>query len=236
MGKLGIYLVADFPSRGAFLGAVRACQDFNVDFLEVGFPFSDPVADGDVLEKASIEVLRMGTIDSFIEALHEAHTIYSGKTYVMTYSNIAYSLGMDAFARRLGPVAGLILADLPLREIPSFQKGFNGFSVNLIRFLTPESRRDDMRTAVRGAQGFIYFVSKRGTTGGAFDLDRETKEKIAAVRGKGVDVYVGFGIQERRDLEIAYDAADGAIIGTRAVSELARGVGNFRQYLESLFV
>ena len=234
MGKLGIYLVADFPSREAFLGAVRACQDFNIDFLEVGFPFSDPVADGDVLEKASIEVLRTGTIDSFIEALHEAYAIYSGKTYVMTYSNIAYSLGMDAFARRLGPVAGLILADLPLREIPSFQKGFNGFPVNLIRFLTPESRRDDMRTAVRGAQGFIYFVSKRGTTGGAFDLDRETREKIAAVRGKGVDVYVGFGIQERRDLEIAFAAADGAIIGTRAVSELAQGIGNFRQYLGSL--
>ena len=236
MGKLGIYLVADFPSREAFLGAVRACQDFGVDFLEVGFPFSDPVADGDVLEKASIEVLRTGTVDSFIEALHQARAIYSGKTYVMTYSNIAYSLGMGAFARRLGPVAGLILADLPLREIPAFQKGFNGFPVNLIRFLTPESRRDDMRTAVRAAQGFIYFVSKRGTTGGAFDLDRETREKIAAVRGKGVDVYVGFGIQERKDLELAYGAADGAIIGTRAVSELARGVGAFRQYLESLIV
>jgi len=234
MGRLGIYLIADFPSREAFLGAVRACQDFKVDFLEVAFPFSDPVADGDMLEKASIEVLRTGTIDSFIEALNEARTIYSGKTYIMTYSNIAYSLGMGAFARRLGPVAGLILADLPLREIPSFQKGFNGFPVNLIRFLTPESRRDDMRTAVRGAQGFIYFVSKRGTTGGAFDLDPETREKIAAVRGKGVDVYVGFGIQERRDLEIAFGAADGAIIGTRAVSELAQGIGNFRQYLASL--
>jgi tryptophan synthase alpha chain len=141
---------------------------------------------------------------------------------------------MDAFASRLGPVAGLILADLPLREIPAFRKGFDGFPVNLIRFLTPESRKADMERAVKGAQGFIYFVSKRGTTGGVFDLDLETREKIAAVRGKGVDVYIGFGIQERRDLEVAYEAADGAIIGTRAVKELAGGVDNFRQYLKSL--
>lgn len=234
MGKLGIYLVADYPSREAFLGAVQACQDFGVDFLEVGFAFSDPVADGDVIEKAANEVLRTGGVDAFVEALHQARALFAGKTYVMTYSNIAYSLGMGAFAERLGPVAGLILADLPLREIPAFRKGFNGFPVNLIRFLTPESRRPDMERAVKGAQGFIYFVSKRGTTGGAFDLDQETREKIAAVRGKGVDVYIGFGIQERRDLEIAYGAADGAIIGTRAVSELGRGIDNFRQYLKSL--
>ena len=60
MGKLGIYLVADYPSRGTFLEAVRACQDLGVDFLEVGFPFSDPVADGEVLERASRETLRHG--------------------------------------------------------------------------------------------------------------------------------------------------------------------------------
>jgi tryptophan synthase alpha chain len=234
MGKLGIYLVADYPSREVFLGAVQACQDFGVDFLEVGFAFSDPVADGDVLEKAANEVLRTGGVDAFVEALSQARARFFGKTYVMTYSNIAYSLGMGTFAKRLGPVAGLILADLPLREIPAFRKGFNGFPVNLIRFLTPESRGVDMERAVKGARGFIYFVSKRGTTGGAFDLDQETREKIAAVRGKGVDVYIGFGIQERGDLEIAYEAADGAIIGTRAVKELGGGVENFRQYLKSL--
>ncbi len=234
MGKLGIYLVADYPTRAVFLGAVQACQDFAVDFLEVGFPFSDPVADGDVLEKAANEVLKARGVDDFIEALHEARAIFTGKTYVMTYANIVYSLGMGAFARRLGPVAGLILADLPLREIPAFEKGFKGTPVNLIRFLTPESRAEDITRALKGARGFIYFVSTRGTTGGGFGLDDETMQKIAAVRGKGIDVCVGFGIQERQDLEAAYGAADGAIIGTRAVSELSQGVERFREYLKGL--
>jgi tryptophan synthase alpha chain len=152
----------------------------------------------------------------------------------MTYTNIVYSLGQAAFVKRLGPLSGLILADLPLREIGAFEKGLKGSGANLIRFLTPESREADVASALAGAKGFIYFVSKRGTTGGAFDLDAETKKKIAAVRGKGVDVFIGFGIQEKRDLEAAYEAADGAIIGTRAVAELEQGVNRFRAYLKSL--
>ncbi len=121
-----------------------------------------------------------------------------------------------------------------MREIGAFEKGLKGSDLNLIRFLTPESRAQDVASALAGAKGFIYFVSKRGTTGGAFDLEGSTREKIAEIRGKGVDVFIGFGIQEKRDLETAYEVADGAIIGTRAVAELEQGVDRFRGYLKSL--
>lgn len=234
MGKLGIYLVADYPSRKVFLGAVRACQERGVDFLEVGFAFSDPVADGDVLERAAQTVLKERSVDDFVEALREARAIFTRPVYVMTYANIVYSLGMAAFAKRIAPIDGLILADLPLREISSFERGLKGSGVKIIRFLTPESRADDVASALAGASGFIYFVSKRGTTGGAFELDDETRKKIGAIRGKGVDVFVGFGIQEKTDLETAYRVADGAIIGTRAVVELEKGVERFGEYLKSL--
>jgi tryptophan synthase alpha chain len=234
MGKLGIYLVADYPSRGAFLEAMRACQDLGVDFIEIGFPFSDPVADGEVLERASQEALKHGTMGGFIEGFKEARTIFEGPMYIMTYSNVVYSRGVSQFIRRVGPVSGLILADLPLREIPFFEKGIKGASVNIIRFLTPESRSVDIASALRGARDFIYFVSKRGTTGGGFELDEETREKIAGVRGRGVPVYVGFGIQEKRDVALACSVADGAIIGTKAVAELDHGIGRFRDFLASL--
>jgi hypothetical protein len=79
------------------------------------------------------------------------------------------------------------LADLPLREIPLLERGLKNDSVSLIRFLTPEGRDRDMALALKGARDFIYFVSKRGTTGGAFDLDSQTQEKISRVRGKGVE-------------------------------------------------
>lgn len=234
MGKLGIYLLANYPSQEIFLEAVRACSEFGVDFLEVGFAFSDPVADGDLLERASFEVLKQHKIDDFFESLHAAQNLFGGKTYIMTYSNLVYRHGITQFVRKAGAIDGLILADLPLREMPRFEKGLKGTRVNLIRFLTPESRDEDVATALKGAGGFIYFISKRGTTGGGFELDSETRRKMALVRGKGVDVYIGFGIQDKRDLEAAYQAADGAIIGTKAVAELERGIGYFKGFLEGL--
>ncbi len=233
MGKLGIYLLADYPSKGLFIEAVKVCRDFNVDFLEIGFPFSDPIADGDVLEKASYETLKRYDLDDFIAGLKEAREIFKGRIYVMTYANIVYSSGVGNFLERVGDVSGVIIADLPLREVGLFEKEFRRRSISLIRFLTPESRVEDIESAIQGAEvsGFIYFISKRGTTGGDFSLDEETIEKITRAKGRGVDVYVGFGIKDRKDVKSAYKVADGAIVGTKAVSELELGIDAFRDFI-----
>jgi tryptophan synthase alpha chain len=234
MGKLGIYLLANYPTKEVFLEAVRACRDFGVDFLEIGFPFSDPVADGAFLERASSEVLKRHRLADFIRSFREAREIFARRIYVMTYTNIVYNQGVAAFIKKVAPVTGLVLADLPLRETPSFEKELKGSSVSLIRFLSPESADRDIALALKSARDFIYFVSKRGTTGGAFGLDAETREKIGRTRGRGVDVYVGFGISEKRDLDLAMGVADGAIIGTKALVELAQGIEPFTNYLKSL--
>lgn len=234
MSRLGIYLLANYPSKETFLQAVHACQEFGVYFLEIGFPFSDPVADGALLERASFEVLRRYRLADSIRSFQEAREIFKRSIYIMTYTNIVYSQGVAAFIKKVGPVDGLILADLPLREIPPFEKELKDSSVTLIRFLTPESRERDVTLALRGARDFIYFVSKRGTTGGAFELDAEIREKIARIRGNGVDVYVGFGIRDKKDFDLACSVADGAIIGTKAVNELERGNNAFKKFLKSL--
>ncbi len=234
MGKLGIYLVACFPSSDVFLQGVRACEEAKVDFLEVGFPFSDPVADGDVIEKAAQASLTHYASDDFFAALREARAIFSRKLYVMTYSNVIYASGLDAFISRAGSVDGLILADLPLREMPLFRKNLKGKAMNMIPFLSPESRPGDITSALQQARDFVYFVSKRGTTGGAFHLDDETRQKIEQVRGKGIEVHVGFGIRNREDIAAAWESADGAIIGTRAVAELEQGIDTFRDFLKTL--
>ena len=234
MGKIGIYLLANYPSREAFIEAVKICNDAGIDFLEIGFPFSDPVADGDALEKASYETLQKYSFDDTIESFREARKIFTGRLYIMTYSNLVYSSGVDAFAAKTGPVSGIILADLPLREIPAFAKAFKKHKVNVIRFLTPESREDDIDAAIKGADDFIYFVSKRGTTGGEFSLDKETQEKIGRVKASGKEVFVGFGIKDKKDVQLACEVADGAIIGTKAIAELTEGIENFRLYIKGL--
>ena len=192
MGKLGIYLLANYPSTGRFIEAVRVCARLGVDFLEVGFPFSDPVADGEILERASYETLKWYNLDDSAKSLRTAREIFPGRVYVMTYANILYSVGIETFADKVGPVTGVILADLPLREIGFFEKQLAGKGINLVRFLTPESRADDIDRALRGANDFIYFISKRGTTGGGFTLDEETVQKIALARNRGVDVLCRF--------------------------------------------
>jgi tryptophan synthase alpha chain len=234
MGKLGIYLLANYPSGERFIEAVKVCQELEVDFLEIGFAFSDPIADGDILEKASYETLKRYNLNDFIESLKEAKRIFKEKIYIMTYANVVYGVGIGNFVKRVGSISGLILADLPLREISLFEKKFKKHPINLIRFLTPESRIEDIEQALKGAKGFIYFVSKRGTTGGDFALDEETIEKINLAKGKGVDVCIGFGIKDKKDVELAYKVADGAIIGTKAMSELEKGIKNFRSFIKGL--
>ena len=234
MGKIGIYLLANYPSREAFIEAVKICDKNNVDFLEIGFPFSDPIADGDTLEKACYETLQKYDFNDTVDSFKEVQSIFKGKIYIMTYTNIVYSLGIDNFAERVGKISGIILADLPLREIGPFEKGFKKHGINVIRFLTPESRDEDIKRAVKSARDFIYFVSKRGTTGGAFALDDETREKIGRVKASGKEVFVGFGIKDRQDVKLACEVADGAIIGTKAVSELEAGIERFATYIKGL--
>jgi tryptophan synthase alpha chain len=234
MGKLGIYLLANYPSRETFIEAVKICDKHNVDFLEIGFPFSDPIADGDTLEKACYETLQKYNFNDTVESFKEVQSIFKGKIYIMTYTNIVYSMGIDNFAEIIGKISGIILADLPLREIGSFEKGFKKHGINVIRFLTPESREEDINRAVKSSRDFVYFVSKRGTTGGEFALDEETREKISRVKTSGKEVFVGFGIKDSTDIKLACEVADGAIIGTKAVSELGNGVESFRHYIVGL--
>ncbi|HEX2965625.1 MAG TPA: tryptophan synthase subunit alpha [Syntrophorhabdaceae bacterium] len=234
MGKLGIYLLANYPSKKSFIEAVKICQKAGVDFLEIGFPFSDPVADGDLLERACYETLRKYDLRDTLESFTAVRKFYRGRLYVMTYTNVVYSTGVDAFAERVGDISGVILADLPVRESGMFDKALARHGINTIRFLTPESREEDIARAVKSSRDFIYFVSKRGTTGGGFELNDETKERIAKVRSYGKEVFVGFGIRDRKDVELAYSVADGAIIGTRAVQELSLGLRSFDRYLAGL--
>ncbi len=234
MGKLGIYLLANYPSKALFLDAVRACNKYGVDFIEVGFAFSDPVADGDLLENAAHAVLKDNTVDDFIEGFHAAAGLFKGKLYIMTYANIVYANGIAAFAQRVKGCDGFIVADLPVREVPRIEARLEGTSISLIRFVTPESRPEDVEAAMKGAREFVYFISKRGTTGGAFALDSAAREKLRSIRGRGVDVCIGFGVQNKQDVRKVFEVADGAIIGTRAVAELERGIGAFEEYLKEL--
>ena len=232
MCKVGIYLICDYPDRNRFLEAVKQCDEFGVDFLEIGIPFSDPTADGDVIEKAALEVLECENMNDFYDALKSAREIFKRKLYVMTYANVVYANGIESFAERFSFIDGVILADVPFRESRRFKNVFKRYSVGFVHFVTPETDFETLNRIKNSANDFIYFVSIRGTTGGKFELDGDAIERLERLKGSGQDVVVGFGIKTGDDIKKACRYADGVVIGTEAIKRL--NSDGFKQFLEHI--
>ncbi len=232
MCKVGIYLVCDYPGRDRFLEAVKLCDEVGIDFLEVGIPFSDPTADGDVIEKAAFEVLKQESLDDFYSALESVRKLFSRKLYVMTYANMVYSNGIEDFASRFSFIDGVILADVPFRESERFRTVFEKYNTGFVHFVTPETDRETLRKIKDSANDFIYFISIRGTTGGNFRLDRDAIWRLEMLNDSEQDVIVGFGVKSKRDIKIACKYADGVVVGTKAIESLKNG--EFGEFLKEL--
>ncbi len=220
MCKIGIYLVCDYPDRDRFLKAVKLCERFGVDFLEIGIPFSDPTADGDVIEMASLQVLTREDMNDFHEALETVREIYSKRLYVMTYANVVYANGIEDFAKKFSFVDGVILADVPFKESKRFKGVFGRYDIGFVNFVTPETDLNALKKIKTFANDFIYFVSIRGTTGGEFNLDSGAINRLERLKEGKQDVIVGFGIRTKNDIEKACKYADGVVIGTEAIKSL----------------
>ncbi len=233
MCKKGIYLVCDYPNRDKFFNAVELCEKNNIDFLEIGFPFSDPVADGHVIEKAALYMLEKENTEDFLQSLKKIRKIFSKKLYVMTYANVIFGYGIEKFSKKVEFVNGMIIADLPFTESKRFKKIFSRYGVNIVHFVTPETDFEDIEKIKAASKDFIYFISTRGITGGNLSIDDETRQKIAHTKeGFENDVILGFGIRNKDDIQKACRYADGVVIGTKAIESLEND--GFEQFLHSI--
>ncbi len=233
MCKIGIYLVCDYPDRNRFFEAIEACEQYKIDFLEIGFPFSDPVADGFVIENAAMNVLKGKNTDDFFDSLKKVRGIFSNRLYIMTYANVVFGYKTEQFAKQSEFVDGIIIADLPFCESYRFDKAFYRYGTNIIRFVTPESSDEEIDKIKKNSKDFIYFVSIRGVTGSAFVLDDEIKLKIKRTRKDfDKDVILGFGIRNREDVMQACTYADGVVIGTKSIEALEQK--EFEKFIKSL--
>lgn len=214
----GIYIMGGYPDRDGFKAAFRAVEDAGFEFIEVGLPFSEPVADGAVIAAAAQHVLERGVTAKDI--LADVREVYQGKTklLIMTYANVIYGYGAAAFSADYGDiVSGIILADVPNREHGFFRR--QGLTVPVVPFVTPETRADDIND-MRGTQAdFVYYVGIRGVTGGTVDLKAPfIAENVAKTRAAtGHPVIMGFGIKNQQGAHDALSVADGYVVGTEAV-------------------
>ena len=216
MKQLVAYITAGFPDVSFSLDLIDALKDAGVDKLELGIPFSDPVADGPVIEKANLMALDQGFT---MQTLFDVTSIAAPKieTYWMGYFNPFYHKGMDFFAQKAVEfgVKGFIIPDLPHEEALAYQGLMNQNALNLVSFVAPTDSKDRINTIVKDAKGFIYLVAYAGITGAHASEDL-TKTIQAIKEQSQTPLFVGFGVNEKTAKERAR-GVDGVIVGSALV-------------------
>ncbi|HET7427653.1 MAG TPA: tryptophan synthase subunit alpha [Gemmatimonadales bacterium] len=230
------YLTAGYPTADVSLAALRAA-DTVADIIEVGVPFSDPLADGPTIQRSTFDALQQGMTLRGTLALVERAELRR-PVVIFSYLNPILRYGLERFlqdADALG-VAGVLLTDLPAGSDPRVETTISQSPLDLIRLIAPTTRSDRLTEAVSGAQGFVYLVARLGVTGATADLADGLEGSIARVRrATSLPVAVGFGISTPAQARTLARQADGVVVGSALVDILGtRGVDGAMTFLREL--
>jgi tryptophan synthase alpha chain len=217
------YLMGGFPDLATSAAVIDAYADTGADLIELGVPYSDPLADGPQIHAAATAALDSGTR---FEGVMEVCERVSGRLPVlpMVYANVVLTLGAERFAAALAAAgaAGAIIPDLPRSEDPSVAAALLERGLAPIGFVSPTTSAERLRDIAAAAVGFTYVVSLTGVTGERSELPPELEEMVAAVRdASDAPAAVGFGIGTPEQAGRVGEIADGVIIGTRLVRAVA---------------
>lgn len=223
------FITAGFPTPESFWDALAQIDACGVDIIELGVPFSDPVADGPVIEAISREALSAGVSLSWLmEGLRARKGSYRAKLVLMGYVNPFLHYGLHKLAadcRELG-VSGLIVPDLPLEEMPEFREALEPQGISLIPLVGPNTSSARMQQYAPLAQQYVYIVSLLGTTGSANEQLNAVADTIRRARGAfPVPLALGFGLHTPEQLlTLPEDARpDAAVIGTALLRHIREG-------------
>ena len=211
------YMMSGFPDAATSRSVARAYADGGADLIELGIPFSDPLADGPVIHAAATAALEAGaTLETALEACSEVAA--DVPVVAMGYTNMILATGEAEFAARLAEAgaAGAIVPDLPLGEGQGIREAFAGAGLALVPLVAPTTSPE--RRKEIWAEGFVYLVSTVGVTGERAGLPPELAELVAAAKSESpVPVAVGFGISTPEQVAAVGAEADGVIVGSRLV-------------------
>lgn len=219
------FITCGDPDLETTAAAVRAAVENGADLIELGIPFSDPTAEGPVIQGANLRALRGGvTTDKIFALVRELRRDLQVPMVFMTYANVVFSYGAARFistCRDIG-IDGLILPDLPFEEKEEFLPLCHKYGVDLISLVAPTSENRIAQIA-REAEGFLYIVSSLGVTGARSEITTDLAAIVAVVReNTDVPCAIGFGIATPEQARKMADLSDGAIIGSAIIKLLAR--------------
>jgi tryptophan synthase alpha chain len=226
--RLGLlaYLTVGYPRLDVTPSLVEAAAQAGADAIELGIPFSDPLADGRTIQAASQLALKGGmTVARALEAATAARNRTGVPLLFMTYLNPILAFGLERFCRAASEagIDGLIVPDLPPTESAELRRAADASHIDLVFFVAPTSSEAGIEAACRAATGFVYCIAVTGVTGARAHLDEAVLPLIASVRRHTtLPVVVGFGISKPEHLAALEGKADGVIVASALLDAIGR--------------
>ncbi|MGI8636393.1 MAG: tryptophan synthase subunit alpha [Segetibacter sp.] len=245
---LNVYCTAGFPKLESTLEVMEALQDNGADLIELGMPYSDPLADGEVIQQSGAVALKNGmTISILFEQLKDMRNPNSPlgaggiPVILMGYMNPVMQYGFEKFCAKAAEVGvdGLILPDLPMHEFESeYGEIIKKYNLNLIFLVTPETKDERLRRIDGLSSGFLYAVSSSSTTGNNKDISEQGSyfKKLHDMKLTN-PILVGFGIKDKETFDAACKYTNGAIIGSAYIKALGNGKDiniSTREFLQTI--
>jgi len=220
------FITAGYPEPGDFISTLKAIAEEG-DVVELGIPFSDPMADGMTIQRSSFEALQKGVSLKWIfDQLDSARGEINAPLIMMSYLNPLLAFGYEELARRAleTGVCAFIVPDLPFEESAEIREALESQGLGLIQLVTPATPNDRLQKLCKASRGFVYAVTITGITGGGTGLPADLTDYLDKVAGlSSIPVCAGFGIREARDVAAVGKHAAGAIVGSALVEVLERG-------------
>ena len=215
---------------------VYAMDKAGCDLIELGIPFSDPTAEGPVIQEANVRALSNGvTTDKVFEMVNRIRKNTNIPMVFMTYANVVYSYGIEKFCQKMveGNMSGMILPDVPFEEKEEFDTVCKEYGLDLISMIAPTSHQR-IQTIAKEANGFIYCVSSLGVTGVRSKITTDIGAMVDLVREvTDVPVAVGFGISTPEQAKKMASQSDGAIVGSAIIKIIEKYGKDAPQYVEA---
>ncbi len=225
------YIMTGEPQLERTLEYIRAMEAGGIDMLELGVPFTDPIADGPILQAAHARALRQGvTIQTALQLVRELRKSSELPVLLMTYYNPVFKLGEESFARRCSEagVDGVIILDLPIEEAQSWVNQARKYGLARVFFATPETPAERVTKICEYSSGFLYLVSRYGTTGISETLAptaRPLIERVKPLVPSDLKIAVGLGLSTRAQIEsVVQLGVDGVIVSSALAARIAEGI------------
>lgn len=236
---LSIYFTAGYPNLNDTVNIIKELENNGIDLIEIGIPFSDPMADGPTIQVSGNAALKNGmTLKTLFEQLKNIRKEINIPLIMMGYLNPILQYGFDNFCKKCNEVGidGAIIPDLPFDDyINEYKAIADRYNIKMVMLITPETSEERIRLIDQHTDGFIYMVSSASTTGAQKEFDEKKKvyfEKVNAMNLKNPRL-IGFGISNKATLEAAQANASGAIIGSKFITLLTE-TGNVQDAVKAL--